>query len=343
MTHLGSVVSALADGQLGPEATDRALVHVAGCAECADELAAARAARRALAGALDIPVDPDLTRRLIALGAARPEDCATSRSAGGAAPRFADDSVPLPGSADGYRLPAGCLDGDLTRPRRIPGRWLVAATTGVGVLTATLFVLGDQPDVVPPAHPAHALTVLSRAATASGWTGASAVAASTAVGPARTGQATMAADAPTDAAGEPVPEEVAAELRDLGWQAPPSLPAGYQVTAVRADPEGPNSLEVDLTGTHGTIVVTLHQGRLDPTSVRSAEPVELDGGTLHVLSTAPWHGVWQCGGMVVSVVAPLPSEALEQVITAYPAQEYDAGVPARIVRGWTSLAGAWTP
>src|SRR5690606_23106913 len=67
--HLGTWISALADGQLDPEARERALGHVAGCPSCAEELAAVRAARRALADAGDVPVAPDLTGRLLALGA----------------------------------------------------------------------------------------------------------------------------------------------------------------------------------------------------------------------------------------------------------------------------------
>ncbi|WP_230684816.1 zf-HC2 domain-containing protein [Cellulomonas sp. JZ18] len=54
MTHLGSWVSALADGQLDAAATERALAHVAVCPLCARELAAARAARRALAAADEV-------------------------------------------------------------------------------------------------------------------------------------------------------------------------------------------------------------------------------------------------------------------------------------------------
>ncbi|KGM08418.1 hypothetical protein N869_09690, partial [Cellulomonas bogoriensis 69B4 = DSM 16987] len=66
--HLGSQVSALADGQLSPAETEQALAHVVGCPECAAELEAARAAHRALAQAMDVTAAPDLTARLIALG-----------------------------------------------------------------------------------------------------------------------------------------------------------------------------------------------------------------------------------------------------------------------------------
>ena len=52
--HLGTQLSALADGQLGPAATERAMAHVAGCAECAAGLAAARESRRALSAAFEV-------------------------------------------------------------------------------------------------------------------------------------------------------------------------------------------------------------------------------------------------------------------------------------------------
>ncbi|WP_211254588.1 zf-HC2 domain-containing protein, partial [Cellulomonas cellasea] len=35
MSHLGSRISALADGQLAPAAAERALAHVATCPQCA--------------------------------------------------------------------------------------------------------------------------------------------------------------------------------------------------------------------------------------------------------------------------------------------------------------------
>ena len=51
MSHLGSRISALVDGQLSVADTEKALAHVAVCPECSAELAASRAARRALASA----------------------------------------------------------------------------------------------------------------------------------------------------------------------------------------------------------------------------------------------------------------------------------------------------
>jgi hypothetical protein len=51
MTHLGHRISALADGELGHEARDRALAHVAHCAACRDQLEAERAIKYLLSSA----------------------------------------------------------------------------------------------------------------------------------------------------------------------------------------------------------------------------------------------------------------------------------------------------
>lgn len=150
MTHLGSLISALADGQLPPDQTERALAHVAGCAQCAAELAAARAARATLAGAADLQPAPDLTARLLALGAAPPQ----------ARPRPGSASLLLPGSGQA----AWTLRGDVTRPRRSR----VPAVVGIaaGGLIGVLFVLGSEPEVEVTARPAAALAALHEASVA---------------------------------------------------------------------------------------------------------------------------------------------------------------------------------
>jgi anti-sigma factor RsiW len=74
VSHLGSRISALADGQLSPAATERALAHVATCPQCAAELGAARAARRAVASADIVAPTADLTARLLSLAGPAPRD-----------------------------------------------------------------------------------------------------------------------------------------------------------------------------------------------------------------------------------------------------------------------------
>jgi len=107
--HLGSQLSALVDGRLSVAATERALAHVAGCGQCADELAAARIARSALAAAAtdEVPQAPDLAARLLSLGCelglgahgptAEPDD---DRAGGAGSPPGARPG-PLPGVISG--------------------------------------------------------------------------------------------------------------------------------------------------------------------------------------------------------------------------------------------------
>jgi hypothetical protein len=314
MAHLGTQISALADGRLGPAATERALGHVAGCAECAAELAATRAARRALAAAMDVPPAQDLHPRLLAVGrsACTPAPPGSEdRSAGlrsGAwrtwRRRAVDAPVPLPGGQDD--VPPGCLRGDVAH-RAVPVRSLAAVT--LGIVVVWLFAVGEEEAIVPERHPASALALL-------------AAADATFVVPAESVQ--TAATWSSEAAGT-------AEL---------ALPDGYRVRAVHRGAEG---LELDVDGPIGTVVVTQQRGRLDERAVVGAPTLAVGDGEVLVLSTAPWHVVWQSGDTVVGVVAGGPTPALEAVLAAYPVRAFDDGVTAQVARGWQVLAGAWSP
>jgi anti-sigma factor RsiW len=172
MTHLGSWLSALADGQLAPDETERALAHVATCPRCADELAAARAARRALATAATAePVEPapDLTARLLSL-APSGAPLLTPRQ-----DPFAP-TTPLPGRSSGVLRGIARTDG--LGGGHLASRIVIGSVAGIGLVAASLFSLGARPAVVPSAHPGLALDVLGEATTAvpassttgGGWT-----------------------------------------------------------------------------------------------------------------------------------------------------------------------------
>ncbi|WNB85005.1 zf-HC2 domain-containing protein [Cellulomonas sp. ATA003] len=332
MSHLGTWVSALVDGQLSPAETERALAHVAACPACADEVAAARQARRVLSVTRDVAPDPALTARLLALAAdAQPPTTPRSRERH-------RPVVPLGESA--YSLPARALSGDLGR-RRSPRRTLVGALAGVGVFVGVLFVAGDRPAVVPATHPAAALTALGRApqeapvhrgvaerqlmATIATTSGVS--------------SGTAAADA-----GRSTDETVLAWMRAQGWSCPDTLPPGYDVTAVRlgGDAAAP-VLEVDLAGPYGRAVLTEQHGRLDVASLGPVEEVTIDGRTLYVLSRHPWHAVWQSDDTVVTIVSEAPPEEAVAVVQHFPVQGYDDGLPARLTRGWDTVTGAIAP
>ncbi len=152
MSHLGSRLSALVDGQLGPQESERILAHVATCEQCAAELAAARDARATLLHSADIQPEPELTQRLLALGRP-PVEPRTAAPVGAA-------SMPMPGS----RIEAA-LPGDMNVPRRrFP---VLVGALGVAFL-AVLLTLGHEPQVVMGERPGDVLATLARAAPADG-------------------------------------------------------------------------------------------------------------------------------------------------------------------------------
>ena len=325
MTHLGTQLSALADGQLDGAASERALAHVASCPECAEGLAAARAARRALAASFEVRPTADLTARLLALGAQQTPPGAP-RTVGGdarpdpAAPWADSRSVALPGHRGG--LPAGGLTGDV-RPRRLPVAAVTAGALGVG-LVAVLFALGGEPVTAPVQHPGHTLNLLSRAAD-----GAS---TSRSVALVQEGTTTML--------------DLAALTGEDGstacpWAEPVPLPEGYRPAVVRVSDGTVRSVEVDLAGPSGVIIVTQSLARLDEDAVDGV-PTLIGDRTVLVLSRAPWHAVWQSGDVMVAVVAEVPSTAVVDLVSAASVQPYDDGAPARLVRGWNSLVASWS-
>lgn len=334
MTHLGSWISALADGQLNAQETEQALEHVAVCRACARELDDARRARRLLSAASeDLRPDPELTARLIALQASIPDaedDPLRSRnrvaglgsadpfdqqaaSRRGASGRPGWGGVPLPGLVDGVRL-----TGQLSQGRRRTARFVALGAGSAGALgLAALFVLGQGPQVVPELSAADALTMLAR-------TGPDERAA---------GQDILTGLAPAGA----VPEQRSAAALDWavaqGWVVPTALPEGLEVTAVRMIGSRGEILEIDLAGEAGHVVVREQVGTLSGRHGKNSA---------QVLGRTPAHLAWQAEGVVVDVVADLPQDMLDAFVASFPADGYDAGVLSRIERGWSTATGAIT-
>lgn len=126
MAHLGYLLTALADGQLSAATAEKVLEHVAGCPECAAELAAERRARRLLAEAECAEVPAGLTERL----------------------RTIESSTPL----------------HVAGPRHVrrAAAWLAAGSAvGASTLVATLFVLGGPHATTPALSDTGALTSLA--------------------------------------------------------------------------------------------------------------------------------------------------------------------------------------
>lgn len=307
--HLGSWISALADGQLDPGRTEQALEHVATCRECARELDDARRSRRLLSSTMDdVRPDPMLTARLIALQASIPgTDDDPLRSPGRvAAPRPGWGGVPLPGLVDGVRL-----SGHVPTGRRRTARFLALGAGGVGVLGLVLFVIGQGPQVTPGVSAADAMTMLARTGPDERAAGTDVLAG---IAPAGIGEQRSAAAI----------DWIAGE----GWAVPSDLPEGLEVTAVRLVGDEGQMLEIDLSGAAGHAVVREQAGRL-----AGDEEVQ-------VLARTPAHLAWQSEDVVVDVVADLPDDMLAELVASFPAHDYDAGVLSRIARGWSTATGA---
>lgn len=322
MTHLGTQISALADGRLVGAARERALCHVAACEPCAQELAATRAARQALAAAAaDVPPTADLTSRLLALGATGP--CgAVRRPSPGAERAGARVAGRVPASALGggpvldAMFQPTMLDGSMTGWRRPSLRSVAVLTVGAAVVG--LFLLGEARDVTPDSHPAEDLALLAAAGSAGGG---------------------FSAAAPAGASSAAGPAEVDASVLDAVWPGS-ELPAGYALVAADADVA---LARIGLDGPAGSVVVLRQPGHLRAEVVADVPTTTIGEHEVHVLSTQPWHVVWQSGDAVVGVVAAHRSTAVDDLVAAYPTEEGDDGLGARVQRGWQVLVGAWSP
>jgi anti-sigma factor RsiW len=67
MSHLGTMISALIDGELAGAELDRANAHLAGCAACRTEAAQLRQVKRELSALGELDAADAVTRRLLAM------------------------------------------------------------------------------------------------------------------------------------------------------------------------------------------------------------------------------------------------------------------------------------
>jgi anti-sigma factor RsiW len=137
MSHLGSRLSALVDGELSGAELDRAHAHLAGCEQCRTEAAELRALKQKLRGLMaGAPAEAAMTKRLIAM-----------TGPGGPLPprrrllRVIPGRRPAPGPGSSRPDP---------RPRSRRRRYLVLGTVSlvVGLGTAA-FTVGGGPDTAP--------------------------------------------------------------------------------------------------------------------------------------------------------------------------------------------------
>jgi len=151
MSHLGDRITALVDGELGHQARERALSHVAHCADCRVELEAHRAVKSLLAGA--VPPDPPPATVAALHALASPGGPLPPRSRtmpqGPVVPDLPPPGRGPRGSRADSRRPGGT--GRARRARAVTA----GALTVAGLVLGTAFVAGGAPGasnvpVVPP-------------------------------------------------------------------------------------------------------------------------------------------------------------------------------------------------
>ncbi|MEE6273677.1 zf-HC2 domain-containing protein [Georgenia wangjunii] len=155
------------------------------------------------------------------------------------------------------------------------------------------------------------------------------------------GEAGSSPEGLTESPGEPSTEEVLAWMREHGWSAPESLPAGMRVVDVQVHGvEGGDVLEVELAGSMAHVRLLEHRGRLD---VEQTSGVREMGAHAHVLPTGTGPVVMQGAAAVVVVTAAEDEAVAEQILRSIPAEPYDTSLGARLERGWDTAVGWVSP
>ena len=135
MSHLGARAAAVVDGELGHAARDRALAHIAHCAQCRLEVEAQRRLKSRLANLGPTTPPADLTGRLLRMPPSHPPS--------------------------GSRRPP-------RRSRRPSGRRLAGAGGGLLVVAiSTAIAAGGQRDTAPPVDPTATSYLVEHAANSS--------------------------------------------------------------------------------------------------------------------------------------------------------------------------------
>ena len=102
------------------------------------------------------------------------------------------------------------------------------------------------------------------------------------------------------------------------------------------------TVQVDMRGGDGLVVVREHIGRLDEDAVQAVPAELIDGRSVYVLSQEPWHAVWQSDQSVIEVVSAHRSAAVSELLATFPDEEFHDSLNRRIARGWRALSGMWT-
>lgn len=168
MSHLGDLVAALVDGELSHDGRDRALAHVAGCAECRAEVDRHRRLKALLANQADPQPSADLQARLRGIssttsgtpagsiagglaGGLRVGEPAPARTRRSWLPATAAAFGPAPARPARRSSAGGAGAPGPTRPgaRRRTVRRLVAGSASALALTAALVAVGSTEPGAP--------------------------------------------------------------------------------------------------------------------------------------------------------------------------------------------------
>lgn len=310
--HLGALVSALVDDQLPPAAKERALAHLASCERCAEEVRDTRIAHKIMSNAAGTPaLRSDFIDGLLHM--------ATQETPSGPNVYSSAENPFVTHSA----VPGGAYCGVL-RKRGSAKQWIkYGSVFALGGACAAAFILGSRPTVSPRTDADSIATRLSQLRSSASFNPLYEVTATQADG-SKSGVDTT---------------KLSVWLEKHGWAAPSALPSGVTITEVGFQAEKPNELEIVVNTPRGEILIVESRGVLDESTIKDARTLTVDRGTVYVLSETPAHLAWQSGDTVIELHSTQSTDEILQFAGTFKAQNHDSGISARLVRGFTDLAG----
>lgn len=312
-THLGPLVSALVDDQLGQPARDKALAHVAACDRCAEEVRNTRIARSYLSDAAGMPpLRGSFMDGLISL--ASEQQVVPSDEEILARRNEFETHQPLPGGQYCGLLAA----------KTQPKQWLkYGAVFALGGACVAAFLLGARPHVTPQTDHtilAERLSVLR--------------------GNASFSPIYEISNRFSDGTSHGVDyTKLVKWLEAHGWTAPQTLPVGATITEVGFLASRPHELEFVVDTPGGEVVIIESHGILDVSRYDSPQVVAEKDGPIYKLSDQPIHLAWQSGDTVIELVSDNGFDELLEFAETFEASQHDSGYTARLARGFTQLAG----
>lgn len=313
--HLGPLVSALVDEQLGAAARERALAHAAQCDQCAAEIRATRSARGLLSKASGVPeLRTDFMSGLVNMAHAQTDQ----QSAAHISQSNSNPFIPV------AEVPKTQFSGDLKQPTSVR-QWLrYTAVFGLGGACAAAFLLGSPSVINPVSNTSVLAQRLGVVENAKLFT-----------------PETQVSTANSNGALDSIDTSLLQTwLQHNGWSAPVSLPHGVSVQRVGYVDGRESELEIVVQTPAGMVLVSEAKGKLDSQALAKFETIDDHTEPIYVLSSQPAHLVWQSGDTVIELVSQLSTQELVELCKSFEAEGYDTGISARFIRGFSDIAGA---